>query len=63
MFPAPWNGSVTIYNKVIRPFVLKHQTKIDQTLDKAADVAQNVYNEGKAKCFSKFILIIKKIIS
>ncbi|WAQ97772.1 REEP5-like protein, partial [Mya arenaria] len=37
MCSASWNGSDMIYTRLIRPFVLKHQKKIDETLDKAAD--------------------------
>ena len=37
MSSASWNGSDLIYNKLIRPFVLKHQKKIDEVIDTAAD--------------------------
>ena len=37
MSSASWNGSDLIYNKAIRPFVLKHQKKIDDAIDQAAD--------------------------
>ena len=37
MSSASWNGSDLIYNRVIRPFVLKHQKKIDDAIDQAAD--------------------------
>ena len=47
MIPAKWNGSVAIYNKVIKPCFYKHQKKIDKTLDKAADVAQDVPDEAE----------------
>ena len=47
MIPAKWNGSVAIYNKVIKPWFCKHQKKIDKTLDKAADVAQDVLDEAE----------------
>ena len=46
MMPTKWNGSTTIYNNVIRPFVLKHQKEVDEALDKAADLASDVVNEG-----------------
>jgi len=38
-----WNGSTTIYHKVIRPFILRHQDRIDAALDKAKDAAMDVY--------------------
>jgi len=44
--PMHWNGSLTMYNKVIRPFVLKHQKKIDETLGKAAGAAKTALDEG-----------------
>lgn len=36
---VPWNGSAVIYARIVRPFILKHQTKIDAALDKAKDAA------------------------
>jgi len=52
----PWNGSLTMYNKVIRPFVLKHQKKIDETLGKAAGAAKTALDEGCSlrHCFSQW---------
>ena len=47
MAPVSWNGSVTIYHKVIKPFVLKHQRQVDDALDKAGEMAQDVLNEGE----------------
>jgi len=44
--PMPWNGSVTMYNKVIRPVILKHQKRIDETLGKAAGAAKTALDEG-----------------
>lgn len=62
MIPVPWNGSVTIYTRVIRPFVLKHQKKVDQTIDQAADIAQGVMDQGEFILYNwthcgKFLLI------
>jgi receptor expression-enhancing protein 5/6 len=45
--PMSWNGSLTIYNKLIRPFVLKHQKRIDETLNKAAGAARTVLDEAQ----------------
>jgi receptor expression-enhancing protein 5/6 len=47
MIPGPYNGSVKIYTSIIRPFVLKHQSKIDQTLDKAGDMAADVISDAQ----------------
>lgn len=43
--PTKWNGSLTIYTRVIRPFVLKHQKKIDEALGKATEAAKSVIDE------------------
>jgi len=47
MAPVSWNGSTTIYHKVIKPFVLKNQEKIDEALDKAGSMAQDALNEAE----------------
>jgi len=46
MLPVSWNGSVTIYTRVIRPFVLRHQKEIDSALDQAVNVTQSALKEG-----------------
>ncbi|XP_074650532.1 receptor expression-enhancing protein 5-like isoform X1 [Tubulanus polymorphus] len=45
MAPTSWNGSIIIYQKFIRPFVLKHQKKVDEAMGKVAEVASEVANE------------------
>lgn len=35
MIPGVHGGTYIVYNKVLRPFVLKHQNKIDESLNKA----------------------------
>jgi len=47
MAPTSWNGSLTIYSKFIRPFVLKHQKRVDEAIGKAAEVAGDAINEAK----------------
>ena len=47
MLPVSWNGSVTLYRGIIRPFVLKHQKQIDEGLDTMANVAGKIADEGK----------------
>ncbi|XP_052283324.1 receptor expression-enhancing protein 5-like isoform X2 [Dreissena polymorpha] len=42
MCSATWNGSDMIYKRLIRPFVLRHQKKIDEALDQAADKLKDV---------------------
>lgn len=47
MAPVSWNGANTIYHRVVKPFVLKHQTQIDKALDKVGQKVDEVANEGK----------------
>lgn len=42
--PTEWNGSTTLYYRFIRPFILRHQDKID----KAVDEAKGAFNEGQS---------------
>lgn len=44
MAPIASNGSQIIYSRVIRPFALKHQEKVDKALDQVGEVL----NEGKS---------------
>ena len=47
MIPAKWNGSVAIYNKVIKQWFYKHQKKLTRPWTRQADVAHDVL--GKAE--------------
>ncbi|KAG7252785.1 hypothetical protein CRUP_011935 [Coryphaenoides rupestris] len=51
MAPTPSNGSVLIYTRIIRPFFLKNESKIDDAFknisDKATDVADKFKDEAK----------------
>ncbi|XP_061887463.1 receptor expression-enhancing protein 5 [Entelurus aequoreus] len=51
MAPTPSNGSVLIYNRIIRPFFLKNQAKIDDAVknikDKASEAADKFKDEAK----------------
>ena len=33
MTPGKYNGSILLYNKVIRPYVLKYENEIDRAAD------------------------------
>ena len=44
--PAKWNGSLTIYNRVIRPIVLKYESRIDNILNRAENLAKEGFEEG-----------------
>ncbi|XP_068608740.1 receptor expression-enhancing protein 5 isoform X1 [Brachionichthys hirsutus] len=49
MAPTPSNGSVQIYTRIIRPFFLKNEAKIDDAMknlkDKASEAADNLSRE------------------
>uniref|UniRef100_A0A1I8J2J2 Receptor expression-enhancing protein n=1 Tax=Macrostomum lignano TaxID=282301 RepID=A0A1I8J2J2_9PLAT len=49
MVPIQANGSVLLYNRVIRPFVIKHQKRIDDTIDKMQDAAGQLVNEAEGE--------------
>ena len=50
MAPAPWDGSTTIYNRFVRPFVLKHQVQIDKALDEVNKQVDKAADQGKVGC-------------
>jgi len=37
MAPTSWNGSLLIYHRLIKPFALKHQSRIDAAISKGGD--------------------------
>lgn len=47
MAPVSWNGANTLYHKVIKPFVLKHQSQIDKALDKVGEKVDEVAKDAK----------------
>ncbi|KAM9330936.1 receptor expression-enhancing protein 5 [Gastrophryne carolinensis] len=51
MSPSPANGATMLYNKIIRPFFLKHESQMDSLVkdikDKAADAADTFGKEAK----------------
>ncbi|PAA55852.1 hypothetical protein BOX15_Mlig010854g1 [Macrostomum lignano] len=49
MVPISANGSVLLYNRVIRPIVLKHQKSIDATLGKVHDAAGQLVTEAEGE--------------
>lgn len=38
MVPISNNGATVMYYRVIRPFILRHQTKVDKAIDEASDL-------------------------
>ncbi|CAH8466073.1 unnamed protein product [Heterobilharzia americana] len=49
MIPTTPNGSVIIYQKVIRPHILAHEKEIDKIINEAADLAGDFGNAAKKK--------------
>ncbi|PAA60480.1 hypothetical protein BOX15_Mlig025257g3, partial [Macrostomum lignano] len=49
MAPIAANGSVTIYYRLIRPLVLKHQARIDSALGEAQSAASQLAKEATAE--------------
>ncbi|RVE65389.1 hypothetical protein OJAV_G00115920, partial [Oryzias javanicus] len=51
MAPTPSNGSVQIYHRIIRPFFLKNENRIDDAVknlkDSASDAADKIRDEAK----------------
>ncbi|XP_056322622.1 receptor expression-enhancing protein 5 [Danio aesculapii] len=51
MAPTPSNGSIMLYTKIIRPFFLKNEAKIDTVVkdltDKASEAADKIKDEAK----------------
>lgn len=49
MAPISSNGASVIYNRVIKPFVIKHQKDIDEALDEASSQASKVAGKAMEK--------------
>ena len=47
MAPVSWNGANTIYHRVIKPFVLKHQKEIDTAIDAVGKKVDEVAKDGR----------------
>jgi len=46
MLPGSFNGSLRIYESVLRPFFLKNQGTFDKAVDKANEVARDAINKA-----------------
>jgi len=44
--PIANNGTNVLYNRVVRPLFLKHQSQVDNLLGKATDAASNLVNKA-----------------
>lgn len=40
MIPTEFNGSLVIYNTIIRPYFLKHHEKVDDAVNKAKNTSK-----------------------
>jgi len=47
MVPGKNGGTYLVYNRVLRPFVLKHQSEIDRQLGQAKDAFNKVLNKDE----------------
>lgn len=51
MLPISNNGSTVVYNRLIRPYFLKHQTAADEAIEKltekAKELVADVIKKGK----------------
>nr|KAG5708574.1 hypothetical protein BaRGS_032995 [Batillaria attramentaria] len=41
--PSDWNGSHILYYRFIRPFILRHQDRIDKVVDDAKGIVNEVF--------------------
>ena len=48
MLPMANNGSEVIYHRIIKPFVKKHEKKLDSAFDAAGGLAKDVAGKGQA---------------
>jgi receptor expression-enhancing protein 5/6 len=46
MAPISANGSTIVYQRLIKPFVVKHQAEIDEVLNEASAVASSAANQA-----------------
>ncbi|XP_072167248.1 receptor expression-enhancing protein 5-like isoform X2 [Diadema setosum] len=47
MAPIQSNGSQFLYHRFIKPFILKHQSEIEDSLDKVTDLASSTLSEAQ----------------
>ncbi|XP_002123274.2 receptor expression-enhancing protein 5-like isoform X2 [Ciona intestinalis] len=54
MAPVSWNGSNTLYNKFIRPFILRNESKIDNVLSNVTKGAKDLVDQATKDAHSSF---------
>ncbi|CAG9763940.1 unnamed protein product [Ceutorhynchus assimilis] len=47
MIPSDYNGSVTLYHRIVRPYFLKHHGTIDETLNKVKEQVNKVTDKSE----------------
>jgi len=47
MWPIPNNGATVVYKKILRPFLLKNEEKIDARLDKVTGKVNKYVDDAK----------------
>ena len=57
MLPISSNGATTIYNRIIRPYFLKYEKKLDDAVDKAGKLATDVSSKAKDAAGNGFLFI------
>nr|XP_026692939.1 receptor expression-enhancing protein 5-like isoform X3 [Ciona intestinalis] len=55
MAPVSWNGSNTLYNKFIRPFILRNESKIDNVLSNVTKGAKDLVDQATKDAHSSFV--------
>ena len=48
MYPSQYNGSKFLYKRVIRPWVLKNEDKIDQVFSYVSNNVEKMADQGEA---------------
>ena len=51
-----------IYERIIRPFILKHKDAIDKRLNQAADVASDLMNEGQYWSLLVYVVLVQHLV-
>ena len=51
-----------IYERIIRPFILKHKEAIDKRLNQAADVASDLMNEGQYWSLLVYVVLVQHLV-
>ncbi|VUZ45174.1 unnamed protein product [Hymenolepis diminuta] len=46
MIPGKYNGSVLLYNRFIRPYILKYENDIDKAADEVGKFVEKVFNSA-----------------